>query len=527
MNLSTISFSSLKGQLPTNEYAALEKMQGRIAQHSYRHWERERYYEGTNALKDLGISLPPALRKIEVAIGWPQIAVDRLSDRINIEGFAVPNGDPQSYEIDQIMWENRMEVEASSVVTSTLLHGCSFLATFLGDPLRGEPPVIVQAFDARHATGLYRPTSRDLGASLIYVDEDENGVNRALLMFPHAVYLLSRSGAGSWGIQGIQNNLGRVPVEVVAFNPSLSRPFGKSRLSRAMMNTTDSAMRSISRAEVGAEFFASPQRYMLGANADDFLDVEGNPIPGWDLMMGRFLGVPFNAEDEITPTVGQFDATAPTAHKDMLEMYAGMFSAQTGIPLTSLGILQSNPASAEGLHAANEGLLIAAHQAQRDFSAAFVRMMQTAVQLRLNLPELPEDLRRLTVRWADPSTPSRAQAADATLKLVQGGILPAGSEIALEMAGLSQDQIVRLKAEQRAASAPNRVTELLNAKAASASMSEADQEKVRAEGIRAKADALGLLRRAGVTGESAAALLALQGLTFIEGDPITIRKDEG
>lgn len=40
------------------------------------------------------------------------------------------------------------------------------------------------------------------------------------------------------------------------------------------------------------------------------------------------------------------------------------------------------------------------------------------------------------------------------------------------------------------------------------------------------ADTLGLLRRAGVTAESAAAQVGLPGLQFIPGDPVTIRPDE-
>lgn len=526
MNLSTTNFSSLKGKLPLAEFQALKKMQARIAQHSHRHWEREKYYDGTNALKDLGIALPPSLRGIEVALGWPQIGIDRLSDRINIEGYALPDGDPTDYEIDQIVWENRLDVEASAIHTSALLHGCAFIATFLGDTSRGEPPVIIQAFDARHATGLYRPTSRDLGASLIYVDENYSGITRALLMFPHAVYSLTKSEAGSWDVQGIENNLGYVPVQVVAFNSSLNRPFGKSRLSRAMMYTTDAAMRCVARAEVSAEFFSAPQRYILGADSENFLDEEGNPLPAWDLMLGRMMIQPYNEDADQMPQVGQFDAESPTPHRDLLEMWAGQFSAQTGIPLTTLGVMQTNPASAEGLYASNEGLLITAHQAQRDFSSAWVRTMQTAVQLRHNLSELPDDLKRLTIRWADPSTPSRAQAADATMKLVSAGILPAASEVTLELAGLSQAQVVRIKAEQRAAQAPSRLTELLANKTQVPELDESEKALKDANVLKTKGDALGLLRRAGVTAEDAARLVGLEGISFIPGNPITVKAPE-
>ena len=35
---------------------------------------RRRYYDCHNWLKDLGISIPPTLRNVETAVGWPALA---------------------------------------------------------------------------------------------------------------------------------------------------------------------------------------------------------------------------------------------------------------------------------------------------------------------------------------------------------------------------------------------------------------------------------------------------------------------
>ena len=43
--------------------------------------------------------------------------------------------------------------------------------------------------------------------------------------------------------------------------------------------------------------------------------------------------------------------------------------------------------------------------------------------------------------------------------------------------------------------------------------------------IKAKADALGSLIRAGVTSEDAARLVGVEGVDFIDGVPITLRTD--
>ncbi|MGL5174488.1 MAG: hypothetical protein ACRC75_11600, partial [Olsenella sp.] len=55
--------------------------------HLARNRVRDRYYDGKNALKDLGISIPPSLTNIETVVGWPQKAVDSLAVRSRFDGY--------------------------------------------------------------------------------------------------------------------------------------------------------------------------------------------------------------------------------------------------------------------------------------------------------------------------------------------------------------------------------------------------------------------------------------------------------
>lgn len=506
-------------RLPEAEAQAIQLMSERIANHRQRHILRRHYYEGTSGLSDLGISIPPALRNLEVALGWPAKAVNSLSQRIQMEGYVLPDTTPSDWGIDVIQFENRLDVEAPQVHQSTILHGCSFLATFLGDTSRGEPEVVVQTFPATHATGLYNPTTRSLGAALLILEEDEVDPRRVIALFPHAVYDMRRDGYG-WQVEGYTNTLGRVPVELQAFSPSLTRPFGKSFLSRDMMAITDHAMRTVARAEVGSEFFTAPQRYILGADDEMFLDENGNPLGAWDLMMGRLLGVPYNEESEVMPQVGSFPQQSMQPYTDQLRTYAGLFSGASGLPVTSLGIVSDNPASAEGVHAVREDLLVTARDATNGFTPSWVRTMQTAVQLKNNLTEVPDELKRLTVRWADPATPSRSAAADAAMKLVSSGILPADSDVALEMVGLSNADMLRVQAHRKRKDAPNRLAGLMENRSA-----ERPGDALKdAQTLKAQADALGALIRAGVKSEDAARLAGVTDVEFLPGMPVTIRE---
>jgi len=276
-----------------------------------------------------------------------------------------------------------------------------------------------------------------------------------------------------------------------------------------MMNITDNAMRTVARCEVGAEFFTAPQRYILGADQEVFQDENGNPVGAWDMMMGRILGLPYNEDNEVMPEVGSFPQQSMQPYTEQLRTYAGLFAGASGLPVTSLGIISDNPASAEGVHAVREDLLVTARDASTSFTPAWVRTMQTAVQLKNNLTELPDELRRMTVRWADPATPSRSASADAAMKLVSAGIIPADSDVALEMVGMSAADVIRIQAHRQIKEAPNRLAGLLEGRAEEGGLEKAQEMK-------ATADALASLRRAGVAPESAAGLVGLDGVEFHE-----------
>ncbi|MFF5793688.1 phage portal protein [Paeniglutamicibacter sp. NPDC012692] len=494
----------------------------RLQSKQHRHRMRRHYYDGTNALKDLGISTPPSLRNLDVALGWPAKAVDSLSKRVNLEGFVIPGHSIEDFGVDEIFRDNRLAVEAPQIHTSAFIHSTSFLATLRGDPAFGEPDVLIQSFNATQATGLWQPSTRSLGAALLVLNSDSTGPTRMVVIFPHVVYSIWKTGSTyGWEVSSIPNTLGFVPVEPVAFQPRLDRPFGQSRVSRAVMSLTDSAMRTVIRAEVGAEFFSAPQRYLLGADEDMFMDENNNPTSGWSFLTNRLLAVPTNEEGE-KPEIGQFSQISMQPHSDQMRMWSQLFASETSLPVGSLGIVQDNPSSAEAIHAVKEDLLILAESAMDGFSPAWVRSMQTAVQLREGLVTLPAELNKLSVRWRDPSTPSRAQATDATMKLVAAGVIPATSEIALEMVGLSQTDIERIISERQREAAPKILDSILNR----TPQSDPEQAVKETAILKNKADALGLLRRAGVTAEAAAKQVGLEGLEFIPGNPITIKVPE-
>lgn len=107
------------------------------------------------------------------------------------------------------------------------------------------------------------------------------------------------------------------------------------------------------------------------------------------------------------------------------------------------------------------------------------------------------------------------------------------TEVALEYAGFTSAEITRLQADKRRLGAGSVLEQLVAGETPTSDVSSGEapastqsSELAEAQVLKARADALGILRRAGVDEHDAAARVGLDGLKFIPGNPITIRERE-
>jgi hypothetical protein len=177
----------------------------------------------------------------------------------------------------------------------------------------------------------------DLGGVRDHGGDDDGAPTDAIVYLPYAVLSLQKR-AGRWSVvDRLPNPLGVVLVEPLTYDPQLDRPFGRSRITRAVMDITDRAARTVMRTEISAEFYASPQRYVLGADESAWADVDK-----WKAVMGRFLTLTKD-EDGDTPQVGQFPQATMQPHFDMLRLLATQFAGETGVPVSSSVSLRTIP----------------------------------------------------------------------------------------------------------------------------------------------------------------------------------------
>lgn len=421
---------------------------------------RQMYFDSKNALKDLGIAIPPDMKNIEMVLGWPAKAVVGLARRNKMDGFVIPGNSSAELGIDEIWDANNMALEASQAFTSAYTHSCAFLVTTKGDVQSGEPEVLINARSALWATGLWDRRRRRLSAFLSIVDTDDAGTPNLMVMYlPDVIITMQRFTMG-WRVTKQRHALGRVPVEVLAYNPHLERPFGTSRISRPVMALADAALRTAVRMEVGAEFYSAPQRWIMGADESMFQDENGQLKSQWQAIIGRLWAAGRN-EDGDLPTVGTFAATPQTPNIEQLRAYATQFSGETSIPVGSLGVVQDNPSSAEAIHAAKEDLLIEAEHCNEVFGGSLVRSVLTGIQIRDNLTEIPKELRRLRAHWRNPARMSQSANADAAMKTIQTFPWLAETAVGLELAGFDETTVERAMAELRQQQARSGITDRL------------------------------------------------------------------
>lgn len=446
---------------------------------------RTTYYEGKNALKDFGISIPPQLRQAETAMQWISKGVNALTDRSQFDDFVSPNGSDDPFDLASVVADNQFMVEFPQAKVSSAIHACSFLTVSQGDVQSGEPEVLILARAAEDSAALWDRRKRAIRGFLSVLDTDEMGAPTALVMYtPEKVVTLEKQSR-QWSVDVVPNPLGEVSVAPIVYKPELKRPFGHSRITRAAMYYTDAALRTILRAEASSELYAAPSYWLFG---NDVTKLAGGDK--WSAVMGRMKALDIE-DGEDKPDIHRFEGASPQPHTEQLRMWAMLFAGDQGLSISSLGVVQDNPSSAEAIYAAKEDLIIDCRNANGTWGQGAVKAMQLAVRLRDGIDGVPDELRRLYANFTDPAIVSPSAAADAFTKRASAITGFADSEVGLESAGLTREQIIRFRQEQRRSGVGSLVEQIKANSAALAGAGVPGGDSIAGSGVQADADGVG------------------------------------
>jgi hypothetical protein len=446
------------------ENSLLNRLLKQLEQRSLRNRLRVSYYDGKRAIRQVGTVIPPQYFRLGIVLGWSAKAVDILARRCNLDGFVWPDGDVESLGLSEVWDGNALDAESNSAIVSSLIHGVAFLVNTTGGD--GEPRSLVHVKDAMSATGDWNPRSRRMNNLLSVVERDrEHGVTSLALYLDGKTITAVREGSG-WMVNQQDHPWG-VPAEALVYKPRVGRPFGMSRISRPVMSLHDQALRTVIRLEGHADVFSYPELWMLGADPSVLTGENGQPLPAWQAVLGRIKGIP---DDDEAPDglaradIRQFQAASPQPHLDALKQQAQLFSGETSIPLTSLGVSDmGNPTSADSYIASREDLISEAEGATDDWAPAFRRSIIRALAIANDESTVPDAWQSIDAKWRSPVHLSRAAQADAGMKVISAVPWLAETSVGLELLGLSDQQIDRALADRRRSSAANIVERLTGA----------------------------------------------------------------
>ncbi|PLS31561.1 Phage portal protein, SPP1 Gp6-like [Bifidobacterium margollesii] len=424
---------------------------------------RSAYYNGRNRIKNLDIAVPDSMIDFEEVVGWPAKAVDVLANRVRFDGFVTTGDDTDPLGLDALLDASDFTMILPQAVRSSLIHSCSFVNVSGG----GGEPVSVFFRSALYETGIWDDAMHSLRCALAIVALTDDSVDtgmarpRELVLYEPDETLRIRLTDGRYTVvERTPNTLGHVPVYVLAYHQDLHRSFGRSRVNREVMSLTDTAVRTMLRMEVSAEFYSWPQRALLGADEPP-ADKDGNPLTGWQASMSKMLAIGRDADGQL-PTIQQFAQMSMQPHTDMLRALAGRFSGATGVPMAQLGVMtDSGPSSAEAIAAAETELVIEARNTCDAFGSQLRRAAQDMAVLNGVSPG-DEALRHLKVNWRNPERPSQAAMADAVLKQVQAIPWLANSRVILEQLGYTDTDITRLLSDKNRQNAAAVLDRLVN-----------------------------------------------------------------
>lgn len=401
---------------------------------------QEAYYEGAKKVRDLGISIPPHLRGVEAVAAGPQIVVDVIDERMDWRGWYAPD---QDYGLDAVYNANHAGIEVGQATLDSLIAGLAYLTLGTGD--EGEPDVLIKAESPSRMTATWDSRKRRNVDALAEIYDAQNRLSGWQLYIPGETVTAERRKGRVVVTDRDEHGLDRIPVVSLINKPRASRPGGRSEITRHIRSITDSHMRTLLGMEIAREFYAAPQRYLMGADESMFVDEDGNKISQWDALIGRILMAPSD-EDDKTPTAGTFASASPQPFTELLKTYMQEISASSGIPATHFGFATDNPASADAIQRADVRIDKRAIRRQKNYDLGLVELGELVVLWRDGVLPRPGSIKS---RWTPVSLVAPGAAADRATKMIAAGVLDPTWDFTLEQFGLDDDEIIEVQNERR------------------------------------------------------------------------------
>lgn len=403
--------------------AELDSVQGCYA-------ELQRYATGTQPLTLLTAEQRKALdnRLCKIAINIPALAVSSLVERLRVAGFS----DPRAWklflaaELDQL---------APDAMTDALTYGSGFVLCWVKD---GRPVASVESpFDCAI---LRDPADRSVVAAVKrYSTKD---TTEAFVYLPDRVEhwrapTTGKAVSGFVAVETFEHNLGVVPM--VPIDNGRSEVDDLRTLVDALTKVTLDMVLASHAAGFGRRWVAGidlTEKPRLDVDGNPALDGDGEPIIDTVSPFNEQATIPWAIAENTETKFGNFDEPTLGGFETAVRVLTSQIMAVSALPSHYLGVLASQPTSADALRAYEASLTARAESKQLRFGRAFEQIGRLLIALDTGTD--PADI-PLRVHWSDAATRSVAQEADAAQKLYDAGLLSRAST--LRRLGMTDDEI--------------------------------------------------------------------------------------
>lgn len=405
-----------------------------------RRWEIDRneaYYRGRQPLTFASDQFKKyhGDRYKDFADNWVQVVADAPVERLTVQGVKpaeMTEADKESWRVWQT---NALDADSQLGFLGAVTAGRSFVLVW-GDPDDPDTPCVTFE-DASMCVVMYEPGSRRKRRAALKRWED-GGFDYATLYLPDEVWKFRRAHLSvprkslimlqaDDEIDGWQprdmgdepnpqpNPMGVVPLVELPNRPMLvSDPISDVTGVVSMQNAVNLLWAQLFTASDYASF---PQRIVLGAERPvvPVLDENGQIVGERPVDLERFAvdRVAFFTGEDVK--IDEWSAANLDAYTSVIETAVGHIAAQTRTPAHYLIGKMAN-LSGDALIAAETGLVKRVEEKQLWFGQA-LREVFSLIALAQGNDAKARAVRAGSILWADAESRSRAQTADALLKL--------------------------------------------------------------------------------------------------------------
>lgn len=346
------------------EYVGIGVLKSILMQKRCRVFLRYLFYDMKNQTMDFGISSPPELKYWNSCVGWCARGVDALADRMDFYGFR-----DDVFGFAEIFDANNRDILFPSAIQGALIAGCSFI--YISEDEFGYPRL--QAINADDATGIVNPITGLLNEGYAVLERDMAGLPVKEAYFTHEYTAYYENGT----LVDSREYAIKEPMLVpMVFRPDAKRVLGHSRITRSCMSQVCSALRTIKRSEISAEFYSFPQKYVTG------VDQDAEQIDKWSAAMSAMMKFTLGEDGQDHVKLGQFTQQSMQPHIEQLKMFASLFASEVGLTLDDLGFPSANPSSYDAIRASHENLRLTARAAQKSFNVGILNAGYLAACIR-------------------------------------------------------------------------------------------------------------------------------------------------